>query len=291
MSVGGRVPPPIESERYAQVGGAIRAPTTRRDGKGGADVVTRRFARWMLAGILGSIAPAVAVAQDDAPTAETPADTPAADDATPAEAPAKAPGTVDADTLEVETVDLAEGPPPDQSLQLSAEYLRELRSAEERVHDLKQRVFQSKATLQLLKELVVEGAGRGAALRIRHEHALKKVYDVLEIRYYLDGKSIYRWNAADGGEVPDGVEIRDATIAPGAHALQVVMRVKANGRKVFAYVDDMQADIESSYTLDIEGGAAIDLTVTATQKGGIRKSFMERPTLVYEERREKMALE
>ena len=50
-----------------------------------------------------------------------------------------------------------------------ADFNRALRTVEEDVHALKEQVFRSKATLQLLQEIVVQGSASGARSTIWHE--------------------------------------------------------------------------------------------------------------------------
>jgi hypothetical protein len=215
--------------------------------------------------------PLAGVAAEPAQPA-APAPAPAAPSATPAPAPAP-----------VDEVALAE-----QAKARSA-MMRELRSAEEEVHALKERVFRSKATLQLLRELAVEGAHSAAELRVTHVEALPRAFEIDSIQYFLDGKTIWSWAAGEGsGEVPAELLVRDQPIAAGQHNLQVAMTVRGEGRGVFEYLDDYRLKVESSYPFQIEGGTVTDLTVKVVVKGGVQKKFTERPTVVYEERHEQL---
>lgn len=180
----------------------------------------------------------------------------------------------------------------EQEEAISREFLRELRTAEARAHALKERVFRSKATLQLLRELVVQGSSSGAALRITHDDKLGRAYQIESIQYFLDGKSIYAWADPDGQSTPpDDVIIRDQAISPGEHALQVSLVVRGDGGGFFEYLDDYRFKLESNYAFEVPGGELTDLTVRAMAKGGVKKRFVERPTVVYEERREQMQSE
>lgn len=171
-----------------------------------------------------------------------------------------------------------------------AQYTRELRAIEQRVHGLKEKVFQSKANLELLRELVIEGAASGAVLRITHVDDLARAYQVEGIDYFLDGRSVYSWSEASSEPMPDGIQIRDAAIGPGQHALQVSLIVRGNA-DVLSYLEDYRVTVESSYAFEVGGGTVADLTVRVVSKGGVRKRFVERPTVVYEERRESVRVE
>lgn len=167
------------------------------------------------------------------------------------------------------------------------EFLRDLHTAEAQVHDLKERVFRSKATLELLRELVVEGSGTGSTLKIEHVDDLTRDYTVEGVQYFLDGKPVFTWALADGTPIPDeGVTVDDRAVAAGTHAVQVTLSLRGNGGKLFDYVQDYRFKVESSYSFEVEAGMATELTVHAIAKGGVKKAFTERPTVVYEVRSE-----
>lgn len=180
----------------------------------------------------------------------------------------------------------------DTALEESGASQRELRTIEEAVHDLKERAFRSKATLQLLRELVIESATMGSGIAVWHVNELPRAYEIETIQYFLDGKSIYAWTK--GGEelrVPKELEIRDQSVPPGQHTLQVTMVLRGNGGGFFAYLDDYRFKVQSSYAFEIEEGKLTTVRVRALPRGGIRKSFVERPTIVYEERTEQYEVE
>lgn len=196
-----------------------------------------------------------------------------------------------ADTDAVDAAD--EGATDDTGgVALSGEYLRELRTAEEKVRDLKERVFRSKATLQLLRELVLEGASGGAALRITHVDDLPRAYRIDGVRYFLDGKTLYTWVDPDGArDVPEELPVLDGPISAGAHTVQVSLDISGNGGGLFGYVDDYKVKVEASCSVEVDGGQLTDLRVRIVSKGGVRKRFIDRPTIECEERREQLELE
>jgi hypothetical protein len=165
------------------------------------------------------------------------------------------------------------------------EYLRELKSVEQSVHDLKERVFQSKATLQLLHELVVEGVAFDAAVSVWHSNDLARAYTIEGIEYFLDGKSVYTWKRqGEKEQLPREVEIRNQEVEAGKHTLQVSMDVRGNGGGVFTYVKDYAVSVQSSYDFEVATGRRTILFAHPTSKGGVKKAYSERPSFVYEER-------
>ena len=160
-------------------------------------------------------------------------------------------------------------------------------TVEEEVNRLKERVFRSKATLQLLKELVVEGASVGARLVIWHTNKMGGAYSMESAQYFLDGKNIF--TKVDPGGTLDSVrelKIHEQTLPPGVHNLQVQFVLRGAGFGVFSYLRTYQFKVQSTYTVNVEDGKATTLRVVANERGGLRHSFVDRPSVQYEERTE-----
>ncbi len=174
----------------------------------------------------------------------------------------------------------------------SGEYLRDLRTIEESVHHLKERAFRSKATLQLLKELVLEGGTLGSRVAIWHVNRMTGAYTMESVQYFLDGKNVY------GKVDPNGsldefkeLKVREQTVAPGTHSLQVQMVLRGNGFGIFSYLKTYQFKVQSSYSFEVEDGRLTTVRVIASSRGGLRRTFVERPNVKYEERSERLKVE
>ncbi len=168
--------------------------------------------------------------------------------------------------------------------QAGVDLRRELRTVEEDVSNLKERVFRSKATLKLLKELVVEGAAAGSRVVVWHVNQLGGGYSMESAQYFLDGKNVF--SKVDPGGTLDTVreiKVHEQTLPPGQHALQVNYVLRGKGYKIFSYLRSYQFKVQSSYTFDIREGALSIIRVVADSRGGLR-NFVERPTVLYDER-------
>ncbi|TVQ92808.1 MAG: hypothetical protein EA397_06560 [Deltaproteobacteria bacterium] len=166
---------------------------------------------------------------------------------------------------------------------------RELLSVEQDVSSLKERVFRSKATLRLLKELVIEGSTVGSRASIWHINKLSGAYTVESIQYFLDGKAVFSRTDTSGGlDKLRDVEIHSQTLAPGAHSLQVTMVLRGKGFGVFSYVRDYSFKIESNYGFTVEDGKITVIKASVNSQGGAFSSFVDRPDLTYTEVRESL---
>ena len=167
----------------------------------------------------------------------------------------------------------------------ASQFHRELRSVEEEVSQLKERVFRSKATLKLLKELVVDAAASGSRVMLWHVNELGGGYGLESVQYFLDGKNVFTRIAPDGSlDDIDEIKLHEQTLPPGEHTLQVNLVLRGKGHRIFSYLESFQFKVQSSYTFNIEEGKVSLIRVVLDSRGGF-KNFEDRPTVRYDERK------
>lgn len=175
--------------------------------------------------------------------------------------------------------------------QAASDLRRELRTVEEDVSNLKERTFRSKATLKLLKELVLDSAISGARLVLWHVNKLGGGYSMESAQYFVDGKNVF--SKVDPGGTLDTVreiKIAESTVPPGDHLLSVNLVLRGKGYKIFSYLRSYQFKVTSSYQFTIDEGKVATVRVIADSRGGLR-NFVERPTINYDERTEAIRVE
>jgi len=166
---------------------------------------------------------------------------------------------------------------------IGGDYHLELLSLEEDVNSLKERVFRSKATLQLLKEIVIEGSTTGSRATIWHVNELSNSYRVMSITYLLDGQSVYARTDDDGSlSASKEVKIWEGALPPGSHNITVSAVLQGNGFGVFRYVENYNFSVRSSYAFEAEDEHHASVRVVLDERKGIGQSFIERPQVIYE---------
>jgi hypothetical protein len=224
--------------------------------------MNRRLVGWLLLGMVMVAAPSLAA--DPAPGTASPA-------ATPTESAATKPTT---------------GVSRDAAIAAEAArsgWQRELRTVEQDVTGLKERVFRSKATLQLLREMLLEGATAGARVVLLHDNRMGPAYTMEAIQYFLDGKNIYAKMDATGGlDQQRQIKLLEQALPPGPHNLQVNMTLRGRGFGVFSYLRTYSFKVQSSYSFSIEDGRTTTLKVIANEKGGPWRTFLDRPNVQYD---------
>ena len=199
--------------------------------------------------------------------------------------PAETDGADGVDVMESTDEAPKRAAPADDTVAM-AEFRRELRTVEEGVSSLKERVFRSKATLELLKELVIDAAASGSRVVLWHVNKLGAGYSMESVQYFLDGKNVFSRVDPEGSlDEEREIKLHEQTVPPGTHELGVSMVLRGRGYKIFSYMSTFQFKLQSSYTFKVEDGMVSLIRVVADSRSGFR-NFVERPTVQYDERTE-----
>lgn len=179
--------------------------------------------------------------------------------------------------------------PPDASAELqeqaAADFNQELLTIEEEVSSIKEQVFRSKATLQLLREIVVTGSAEGSQATIWHVNKLGSGYTLESVAYFLDGRGQFAKSDPTGVlDEQREFKVFDQALPPGNHNLTVNMKLRGNGFGVFSYVKDYTFNVQSSTAFVAEEGKSCQVRVIANERKGIGRSFTERPNVSFETR-------
>lgn len=164
-----------------------------------------------------------------------------------------------------------------------SDYAVRLRSLEERVNDLKERVFRSKARLILLRETVLNGAISGAKAVILHRNEMGSSFTLEQASYGLDGAPLFNRTAQDDSlDDEEQIELFNGSIVPGNHNLSVFLLYRGNGYGLFSYLKGYTFRIQSSHAFTAEEGKITTVKVVAYEKGGFTTDLKDRPTIRYD---------
>ena len=166
-------------------------------------------------------------------------------------------------------------------------YAVRLRDLEQRINELKEQIFRSKARLSLLAETVLQGVVAGAQAVIVHENRMSSSYRLVKAVYALDGARIFSKADEEGslGERRE-VDIYDGSIVPGEHTLTVNLEYRGHGYGIFSYLKGYRFRVRSNYSFTAPEGKAITVRVVGYEKGGPTAPLEERPAIRYIERME-----
>jgi hypothetical protein len=160
-----------------------------------------------------------------------------------------------------------------------------LRDLEQRINELKEQIFRSKARLSLLAETVLQGVVAGGQARIVHENKMGNSYKLVKVIYALDGAPIFN-KADEEGSLGDSTEfdVYNGSIVPGEHTLTVKLEYRGNGYGIFSYLKGYRFKVSSSHTFQAPEGKATNLRVVGFEQGGPTAPLEDRPAIRYIER-------
>jgi hypothetical protein len=165
----------------------------------------------------------------------------------------------------------------------SVTYDLRVRELEEKVNDLKEKIFRSKSRLVLLKETVLRGSISGSKAVLIHSNEMGNSFKLEQAIYSLDGNQIYNKVDADGDLADkERFEIFNGAIVPGNHNISVMLVYRGNGFGVFSYLQGYKFTIRSSYTFAAEEGKTTRVKVIGYEKGNVTTALEDRPDIRYE---------
>ncbi len=166
---------------------------------------------------------------------------------------------------------------PDQA---QAAYGLRIRELETKIDDLKEKVFQSKTRIVLLRETLLSGNLAGARAIIVHKTELGSAWKLQQAYYALDGTKLIN-RTDEAGELSDKrvFEVYDGSVAPGAHNLSVLVKYQGTNVGLFPYFKGYEGDIKSSCEFRAEEGKVAQVRVRVIPVGGAAESIEKRPNI------------
>lgn len=177
-------------------------------------------------------------------------------------------------------------PPEKPAATLSAEEKNELqvRTLEERVSDLKEKIFRTKARLMNLQEMVIGGdITTGSKAVLIHKNDMGAAFYLESVSYALDGSPIFTKVDVDGDlEKREEFEVFNGRIVPGNHQISVQLTYRGHGYGMFSYLEGYKFKVQSAYTFNAEPGKVNTVRVVGFEKGGLTTELKDRPAVRYD---------
>jgi hypothetical protein len=160
----------------------------------------------------------------------------------------------------------------------------EVKSLEERVTDLKEKIFRTKARLLNLQEMVVGGdISTGSKAVLIHRNEMGSSFYLESVAYALDGAPIYTKGDVEGDlEKRDEFEIFNGRVTPGNHQISVQLVYRGHGYGIFSYLEGYRFRVQSSYAFAAEPGKVSTIRVVGYEKGGLTAELKDRPAVRFD---------
>ncbi|HSN93059.1 MAG TPA: dihydrolipoamide acetyltransferase [Anaeromyxobacteraceae bacterium] len=160
----------------------------------------------------------------------------------------------------------------------------EAKALEERVTDLKDKIFRTKARLLNLQEIVIGGElAAGARATLVHRNEMGSSFALESVSYALDGAPVY--SKADlGGDLRgrQEFEVFSGKVTPGSHQLAVQIVYRGRGFGPFRYLDGYRFKVQSTYSFEAQPGKVATVRVVGFERGGLTARLEDRPAVRYD---------
>ncbi len=175
-------------------------------------------------------------------------------------------------------------PNVDGMMTADEDYNLRMRGLEEKVGELKEQIFRSKAKLQALTEQVMGGGPGGATVSIVHKNEMGPNFLLTEAQYFLDGALV--WSEVDerGKSLTEKrlVPVWEGNIVEGSHTLTVSLVYKGNGTGVFKYMSGYVMRLKDSITFTAEPGKVVSVQAVGYESGNFTTEMIERPAIRFD---------
>jgi hypothetical protein len=163
-----------------------------------------------------------------------------------------------------------------------AQYEMRLREIEERVVGIKERIFQTKTRLLLLKEQILDNVIAESRAILRHKNEMGSFFELEQVTYFLDSKRIYFQDNTNGLlEQRPEFEIYNGSIIPGNHTLNAELQYRGSSN-VFTYLKGYVFKLKSSYTFYAAKGRITEVAIIGYERGGVGTDLEDKPYIRYE---------
>lgn len=162
----------------------------------------------------------------------------------------------------------------------NTDFQTELLGIEEDVNAMKKNVFSAKATLNLLRELVVQGSSTGSKATIWQVNDLGRSYVIESVSYVLDGKPAYSRTTEDLNQRE--LMVFEGDMSTGEHTLSVEMKLRGKSIGFINYMDQYAFNVQSSLRFSSEEGQACIIRVLSESRSVLSYSYYERPNIQFQ---------
>ena len=174
--------------------------------------------------------------------------------------------------------------PPARPLTADEAFNTRVKTLEEQVSDLKEKIYRTKARLLLLQETVLGGdLSTGARAVLFHKNEMGSSFVLESVAYALDGAPIFTKVDVNGDlDKREELEIFNGRIVPGQHQIAVRMVYRGHGYGIFSYLEGYKFKVQSSYTFNADGGKVTTVKIVGFEKGGLTSDLKDRPAVRYD---------
>jgi hypothetical protein len=172
------------------------------------------------------------------------------------------------------TVDPAAVPPEDMPTAVR------IRRLEQKTQALKEKAWQLKARIQMLKEQMI-GGGVGAQMVATHTSSMGVSFRLTKLVYSLDGTEVFARNddTAESLYKTPSFDIFSGPISPGKHTISAVATYQGHGIGPFSYLSQYTFTAKGASQFEAGEGKITQVQCKGYEKGGLDVPLEKRPAI------------
>ena len=155
-----------------------------------------------------------------------------------------------------------------------------MRRLEQKTQALKERAWQLKARMQMLKEQML-GGGVGAQSLISHANEMGSAFRLIKLTYSLDGTAVFARSdeTAENLYKSKSFDIFSGPISPGNHNIAAVATYRGHGYGVFDYLSKYTFTAKGSNSFIAGEGKISKVECKGYEKGGTSTPMEKRAAI------------
>ncbi len=144
-----------------------------------------------------------------------------------------------------------------------------MRRLEQQTQALKERAWQLKARVQMLKEQML-GGGAGAQAVVAHASEMGASFRLIKLIYSLDGTQVFARtdDTAENLYKSKGFDVFAGPISPGNHSISAIATYRGHGYGVFEYLSKYTFTAKGNQAFIAGEGKIAKVDCRAFEKGG-----------------------
>jgi len=159
----------------------------------------------------------------------------------------------------------------ESSSESEQDYNLKLRTLEEKINSLKDKIFRSKQRLAILQETVLSGTIAGSRATIVHKNEVGSAFKLVSAIYYLDDAPVFRKIDSPDELHQKEIVVFDGSIVPGPHHISVLFVYTGKGYGLFSYMKGYTFKMKAGHSFNVEEGNLVEITVSPKDRGGSHK--------------------
>lgn len=150
-------------------------------------------------------------------------------------------------------------------------YNLKLRTLEEKINSLKDRIFRSKQRLAVLQETILSGTIAGARATITHKNEVGSAFRLVSVIYYLDDAPVFRKIDVPEELKKQEIVVFDGSVVPGPHHISVFYVFTGKGYGLFSYMKGYTFKMKAGHSFHVEEGNLVEVVIAPKDKGASYK--------------------